>query len=135
LVHLGYVSHIAPPIALGDVPYSQLPLAQAPGEFLLQAALIKAFGPHYGVQIAYATLVGGLATALTYLISRRLLEGVVAAPRVLAAVLAVPLIPLGIYAILPNPFYDSDACVVTLAGIAAILPARDPPTRLRWLVA
>jgi hypothetical protein len=135
LVDLGYVVNIATRIALGDVPYLQFPLAQAPGEFLLQAALIKAFGPHYGVQIAYAAIVGGLATALTYLIARRLLAGAVAAPRALAAVLAIPLIPLGIYAILPNPFYDPDACFAALAGIAAVLAARDHPTRVRWFLA
>lgn len=135
LVDLGYVVNIATRIALGDVPYSQFPLAQAPGEFLLQAVLIKAFGPHYAVQIAYAALVGGLATALTYLIARRLLDGRVGAPGALAAVLTLPLIPLGIYGILPNPFYDPDACVAALAGIAAVLAARDRRVPARWFLA
>lgn len=135
LVDLAYIVNIATRIALGDVPYAQFPLAQAPGTFLIQAALIKLLGPQYLVQIAYATIVGGLATALTYSIARRILEGAVAAPRALALVLSIPLIPLGIYAILPNPFYDPDACFAVLAAIAATLAARDRPTRGRWLLA
>lgn len=43
--------------------------------------------------------------------------------------------PLGIYAIFPHPFYDPDACLAVLASIAAILAARDRPTRARWLLA
>ncbi|MDP9321882.1 MAG: hypothetical protein M3P16_12380 [Chloroflexota bacterium] len=135
LVDIAWVMNNATRIALGDVPYSQFPLAQAPGTFLVQAALIKAFGPHYAVQIAYAAVVGGLATAITYVIGRRVLEDAVPAPRSLAVVLALPLIPLGIYAILPNPFYDPDACLAVLAGIAAVLAARDRPTRGRWFCA
>lgn len=135
LVDLSYILNIATRIAAGDVPYAQFPLAQAPLTFLTQAVLIKAFGPHFFVQIAYATILGGLATALTYTIARRLLAGSVARPAALAAVLAIPLVPLGIYAILPHPFYDPDSCLVVLAATAAILAASDRPTRTRWLVA
>jgi hypothetical protein len=135
LVDLSYMLNIASRIAAGDVPYSQFPLAQAPLTFLGQALLIKAFGPHYFVQIAYATILGGLATALTYTIARRLIAGVVPEPTALAAVLTLPLVPLGIYAILPHPFYDPDTCLVVLAAIAAILAAVDRPTRARWLLA
>src|SRR5205823_3026986 len=81
--------------AAGDVPYAQFPLAQAPLTFLVQALLIKVLGPHFFVQIAYAAIAGGLATVLTYLIARRLVVGVVASPAALAAVLAIPLVPLG----------------------------------------
>jgi hypothetical protein len=135
LVDLSYILNIATRIAAGDVPYAQFPLAQAPLTFLGQALLIKAFGPHYLVQIAYATILGGLATALTYLIARRLIASVVPEPTALAAVLTIPLVPLGIYAIIPHPFYDPDACLVVLAAIAAILAAIDRPTRARWLLA
>ena len=135
LVDIAYVLNIGTRIAAGDVPYAQFPLAQAPLEFLVQALLIRVFGPHYVVQIVYATILGGLATALTYTIARRLLEGAVAQPRVVATILAVPLIPLGIYAIYPHPFYDPDACLVILLGIAAIFVARDRPTRVGWLLA
>ena len=135
LVDLSYILNIATRIAAGDVPYAQFPLAQAPMAFVTQAVLIKAFGPHFFVQIAYATILGGLATALTYLIARRLLDGVVPNPTVLATVISVPVVPLGIYAILPQPFYDPDTCLAVLAAIAAILAAIDRPTRVRWLLA
>ena len=135
LVDISYILNIATRIAAGDVPYAQFPLAQAPLTFLVQALLIKVFGPHFFVQIAYAATAGGLATVLTYLIARRLVVGVVAKPATLAAVLAIPLVPLGIYAILPNPFYDPDGCLAILAAVAAILAASDRPTRKRWLVA
>ena len=135
LVDISYILNIATRIAAGDVPYAQFPLAQAPLTFLVQAALIKAFGPHFFVQIAYAAIVGGIATVLTYLIARRLVAGVVSRPAALAAILAIPLVPLGIYAILPNPFYDPDGCFAILAAVAAILAASDRPTRTRWLIA
>ena len=135
LVDISYILNIATRIAAGDVPYAQFPLAQAPLTFLLQAVLIKLFGPHFFVQIVYAAIVGGLATVLTYLIARRIVAGVVARPAALAAVLAIPLVPLGIYAILPSPFYDPDGCIAILAAVAAILAASDRPTRTRWLVA
>lgn len=135
LVDLGYVVNIATRIALGDVPYRDFPLAQAPGSFLVQALLIKLFGPHYFVQILYASILGGSATALAYLIARRLLAGVVAEPAGLAAVLTVPLVPLGIYAVVPNPFYDPDACVVVLGTMALLLFARDRPTVTRFAAA
>jgi len=135
LVDISYIVNIATRIAAGDVPYAEFPLAQAPIAFLTQAVLIKAFGPHFQVQIVYASIVGGLATVLTYRIARRLIAGVVSQPTALAATLAIPLLPLGIYSIFPNPFYDPDTCFVVLAAIAAILAAIDRPTRLRWLLA
>ena len=135
LVDIAYVLNTASRIAAGDVPYAQFPLAQAPLEFLTQALLIKLFGPHFFVQIAYATILGGLATAFTYVIARRLVTGVVAEPAALAAILAIPLVPLGVYAIIPHPFYDPDACLVVLAAVAAILAAIDRPTPIRWLLA
>ncbi|MEK6224866.1 MAG: glycosyltransferase family 39 protein [Chloroflexota bacterium] len=135
LVDISYVVNIATRIAKGDVPYAQFPLAQAPLTFLAQAVLIKAFGPHFLVQILYASIVGGLATVLTYRIARRLVDGAVPEPTAIAATLTIPLVPLGIYAIITNPFYDPDTCFVVLAAIAAILAAIDRPTRSRWLVA
>ena len=135
LVDISYILNIATRIANGEAPYAQFPLAQAPLAFLAQAVLIKAFGPHFLVQIVYATIVGGLATVLTYRIVRRLIDGIVPEPTALAAILTIPLVPLGIYAIIPNPFYDPDTCFVVLAAIAAILAAIDRPTRARWLLA
>ena len=135
LADLAYPLNTATRIAAGDVPYRDFPLAQAPGEFLMQALLIKAFGPHFGIQIAYATLLGGLATALTYVIVLQIIRGALASPRAVAAILAFPLVPLGIYAVYPHPFYDADACLAVLIAIVAILVARDRPTPATWLVA
>ncbi|OLC54700.1 MAG: hypothetical protein AUH85_11085 [Chloroflexi bacterium 13_1_40CM_4_68_4] len=135
LADLAYPLNTATRIAAGDVPYRDFPLAQAPGEFLIQALLIKAFGPHFGIQIAYATLLGGLATALTYVIVLQIIRGALASPRAVAAILAFPLVPLGIYAVYPHPFYDADACLAVLIAIVAILVARDRPTPATWLVA
>jgi hypothetical protein len=135
LVDLGYVVNIATRIALGDAPYRDFPLAQAPGSFLTQALLIKLFGPHYFIQIAYASVVGGAATVLAFLIARRLLAGAVPEPDGLAAVLTVPLIPLGIYAVVPNPFYDPDACFAGLATIGLLLFARDRPAIWHFVAA
>ena len=135
LVDLSYILNIATRIAAGDVPYAQFPLAQAPLTFLTQAVLIKAFGPHWFAQTAYVTIVGGLAAVLVYTNVRRLISGVAPRPALLALVLAVPVVPLGIYAMLPQPFYDPDTCFLVLAAIAAILAAIDRPTRMRWLLA
>jgi len=135
LVDIAYVLNTATRIAAGDVPYAHFPLVLAPGEFLIQALLIKAFGPHFFLQIAYATILGGLATVFTYAIARRLLREVTADTTTLAAILAIPLVPVGIYAVYPHPFYDSDTCLIVLAAIALNLAARDRPTRTRLLLA
>src|SRR2546430_2038838 len=135
LVDIAYPLNTATRIALGEVPYAQFPLAQAPGEFLVQAMLIKLFGAQYVVQIAYAAIVGGIATVLTSAIAARLLAGALPLPRLFAAVLAIALVPLGVYAIYPHPFYDSDACVLMLAALAATLVALDVRTRSRAVLA
>ena len=131
LVDIAYPLNTATRIAFGEVPYAQFPLVLPPLEFLAQAALIKAFGPHYLVEIAYAAILGGLATAVTYWIVRRLLRGHGTWP-LLPAVLTLPLIPLGIYAIYPHPFYDPDTCLVILAGIALVLAAREWRNPTGW---
>ncbi len=135
LVDIAYVLNTATRIAAGDVPYAGFPLAQAPLEFLVQAALIKAFGPHFVVQIAYATVLGGLGTTMTYAIIRRILAGAVPASDLVAAILAVPLVPLGVYSIYPHPIYDPDACLLVLAATLLILVARDGSSVRRWLLA
>src|SRR5258706_12376558 len=63
LVDISYIVNTATRIAAGDVPYAQFPLAQAPLEFLVQALLIKIGGPHFAVQIMYATILGGRGRA------------------------------------------------------------------------
>jgi hypothetical protein len=135
LVDLGYIVNIATAVAHGEVPYRDFPLVNAPGEFLVQGALIKLLGAHYQVQVIYASLAGGAATLLTYLIARRLLAAIGPRATWVSAVLTLPLIPLGIYAILPNPFYDPDACLAVLASIALLLSARARPSRPRYAAA
>lgn len=135
LVDMAYFVNVATRIAAGDAPYVDFPMAQAPLSFVTQALLIKVFGPSYPAQIAYSAMLGGIATALTCRLARRILDGAVAAPGALAVVLTVPLVPLGIYAIYPHPFYDPDACLVILAAITAIFAARDRPTPARWILA
>ena len=135
LVDIAYPLNIATRIAAGDVPYADFPLAHAPGEFLVQALLIKLLGPHFLVQIAYATILGGLATMLAYAISVRVLAHAMERPHALAAVLSLPLVPLGVYAIYPHPFYDADACIVVLLAILLILRALARPTTVLWVIA
>lgn len=135
LVDIAYFVNIATRIAAGEVPYLDFPLPQAPLSFLSQAALIRLFGSNYPVQIAYVVLLGALATALTYAISRRVLTGAVPRPGSLALILCIPLVPLGIYAIYPHPFYDPDACFAVLAAVGAILAARARPSPALWLIA
>lgn len=135
LVDIAYFLNIGTRIAAGEIPYLDFPLAQAPLSFLSQAALIKLFGPSYPAQIAYVVALGGLATAVTYSLVRRLLTGAVSRPGALALIICLPLVPLGIYAVYPHPFYDPDACLAILATIAAILAARDRPSPARWLLA
>ena len=134
LIDIAYPLNTATRIAAGDVPYVDFPLAHAPLHFLFQAALIKIVGPSFAVQIAYAAIFSGIATALTYWIAGRLLDGVVPRPRLLAALLSLPLVPLGVYSIYPHPFYDPDACLAVLAALAAILAARADPTPRRWIL-
>ena len=135
LVDLAYVLNIATAVAHGVVPYRDFPLVNAPGEFLIQGLLIRVLGAHYSVQIAYASIAGGAATALAFLIARRMLAGIGPWPDGLAAIVALPLIPLGIYAILPNPFYDPDACLAVLATLALLLAARDRSSGARLAAA
>ena len=125
LVDISWILNNATRIARGDVPYVDFQLAQTPGEFLMQAALIRLFGPEYPVQIAYAAIVGGLGTVMTYAVVARLLREVGPASRTIGALLAIPLIPLGVYAIYPHPFYDPDACVLAVAAIWAVVVALD----------
>jgi len=135
LVDIAYPLNTATRIAAGEVPYKDFPLAQAPLEFLIQAALIKLFGPQFVVQIAYAAIVGGASIVLAFVIVRRLLRDAVRAPGLLAASLCLPLVPLGVYAVYPHPFYDPDACALALAVLLSGLVALAAPTPARCALA
>ena len=132
---LSYILNTATRIAAGDVPYAQFPLAHAPLTFVNQAFLIRLFGPHFIVPIVYVSLAGGLATALTWRIVRRMLDGAVSRASVLATILCLPLVPLGISAVYPHPFYDPDTCLAMLIALSVLLAARARPTPRRLLAA
>lgn len=99
-------------IAQGQLPYRDFPLAHAPVTFLLQATIIHLFGRHFLLHALYAAVAGALATLLTWRIVQSRL-GTVPHARLTAFLLASPLCFLGIYSILPLPFYDCD-CVLLL---------------------
>ena len=111
---VSYVLENATRMAAGDVPYRDFPFPYAPLTFMTQAAIIRIFGRAYWHHIAYAALACGAASVVTYCIVRRIVA------RPLAAILCAPLIPLGIYCILPIPFYDPDCCLAILIAIAAV---------------
>jgi type IV secretory pathway VirB3-like protein len=112
---VSYILENAARIVAGDVPYRDFPFPYAPLTFLVQAAIVRIFGRVYWHHVAYAVLACGAGTALTYLVVRRLV------PRATAVCLTLPLALLGIYCILPHPFYDPDACVVIVALIAMLV--------------
>src|SRR5436305_5172453 len=95
---LSYILENASRIAAGDVPYRDFPFPYAPLTFVVQALLIRLFGRALWHHVAYAAIVGAIATALTYLIALRITKS-----RALSVILTLPLIPLGIYCIFPHP--------------------------------
>jgi type IV secretory pathway VirB3-like protein len=115
-----YVLEHAARIAAGDVPYRDFAFPYAPLTFLVQAAIIRLFGRVYWHHVLYAALACGAATALTYVVVRRFV------PRATAFFVTLPLALLGIYCILPHPFYDPDACLAVVALLAAFLAGRRP---------
>lgn len=119
---VSYVLENATCIAAGDIPYRDFPFPYAPLTFLVQAAIVRLFGRVYWHHVAYAMLACGAATAVTYLVVRRLV------PRAIAVWLTLPLALLGIYCILPHPFYDPDACLAVTILLLALL---SPPARAR----
>src|SRR5215207_2747631 len=89
---LSFILEQAYRISLGQVPYRDFPLAYPPLAYVTQAALIKVTGTVFWHHVAYAAVVGGLATLLTWRIVLRLLRGSVEQPRVAAFLLSVPLV-------------------------------------------
>jgi hypothetical protein len=112
---VSYLLENAARIAAGDVPYRDFPFPYAPLTFVIQATIIRLFGRAYWHHVVYAALACGSASALTYFIVRRIVA------RPLAAILCAPLGILGIYCILPIPFYDPDCCLAMLIIFAVLL--------------
>jgi hypothetical protein len=115
-----YILDTAFRISLGQTPYRDFPLAHAPLTFLFQAALIRFGGRVFFHHVLYAALVGGLGTVLAWRIVLETLRARVRAAWAVSLLLAAPLTVVGIYSILPFPFYDCD-CVFCILGVIYLL--------------
>jgi hypothetical protein len=113
---LSYLLDTSWRIALGQVPYRDFPLVHPPVTFLIQAAIMRLAGRHYGLQIAYAAVAGGLGTVLTWRIALRILEGIRHAWAI-SLMLAAPLVALGISSVYPHPIYDGDCALAILVAV------------------
>lgn len=108
LFDASYVLNTAARIALGQMPYRDFPLPHAPLTFLTQAAIIRFTGRVFFHHVLYVALVGGLGTVIAWQIASEILRKRVAAAWSVALMLALPLVVLGVYCIVPNPEYDCD---------------------------
>jgi hypothetical protein len=104
-------------IALGQMPYRDFPLVHSPLTFLIQAAIMRLTGRVFFHHILYAALVNGLATVLAWRIVLHTLRQHLSTAWPLSLLLAAPLIPLGVYSILPFPSYDCDTAFSILIVI------------------
>lgn len=116
---VSYILENASRIAGGDVPYRDFPFPYAPLTFLVQATIVRVFGRAYWHHAIYAALTCGAASAFTLAIVRRLVH------EAHALFLSGPLAVLGIYCILPHPFYDPDCCLAILLILGALAIADD----------
>ena len=114
---LSYLLDSAWRFSLGQRPYRDIPFAHAPLTFLLQAALIRVFGRVYWPHLAWAALAGGVGTVLAWRLLVWVLRPLGTGAWRMGALLAAPLVPLGIYGVYPHPIYDNDcilACLLSL---------------------
>jgi hypothetical protein len=114
---LSYVLENSYRISLGDVPYRDFPFVHAPLTFLIQAAIIKLTGRVFWHHVAYCAVIGGLSTVITWRILLNVLRDKVQQHRLVALLLGLPLIPLGVYAVFPHPFYDPDCTFFILIAV------------------
>ena len=132
---LSYILENSYRISLGDLPYRDFPFPYPPLTFLIQAAIIKIGGRVFWHTIIYSTLMGGVATVLTWRILLNLLREKIAHARWLALILSLPLIVLGIYCVYPHPFYDPDCTLAILVGLLLLQRLeRKPPSSGRSLL-
>lgn len=114
---LSYILENAHRIANGEIPYRDFPFPYAPLTFLIQAALIKLSGRVFWHTTVYCAVLNGLATVLTWRILVHVIRDAGSKSRWPAVLLALPLIPLGIYSIFPHPFYDPDCTFAILIAV------------------
>jgi hypothetical protein len=121
-------------IALGQMPYRDFPLVHSPLTFLIQAAIMRLTGRVFFHHVLYATIINGLATVLAWRIALRTLQGRLHAAWPVSLLLAAPLIPLGVYSILPFPSYDCDSAFSILLVIFLLqrLPEDSIASNSRW---
>jgi hypothetical protein len=135
---LSYLLDISYRIALGQMPYRDFPLVHPPLTFLLQAVIMRLAGRHYFLHVAYAALIGGLATVVTWRVILRFLDNKVPHAWWISLLLAAPLTVLGVYSIYPHPIYDCDAGFAILIAIFLLQRLNKPgqSTLLRqWAMA
>ncbi|MGA2832601.1 MAG: hypothetical protein ABSE55_05975 [Terracidiphilus sp.] len=122
-----YILDTAFRISLGQTPYRDFPLAHAPLTFLLQAALIRFGGRVFFHHVLYAAVVGGLGTVLAWRIMLETLRRQSRAAWGVSLLLATPLTVVGIYSILPFPFYDCDCvfCILVVIFLLQRVSAND----------
>jgi hypothetical protein len=114
---LSYLLDTSWRIALGQTPYRDFPLVHPPLTFLIQATIMRLAGRHYLLHIAYAALVAGLGTVLSWRIIVRILTDNASSPWIVSLLLASPLTVLGIYSVYPHPIYDCDCAFAILVAI------------------
>lgn len=115
-----YILDTAFRISLGQTPYRDFPLAHAPLTFLIQAAIIRFSGRVFFHHVLYAAVIGGLGTVLAWRIALKTLRGRLRTAWIVSLLLTAPLTVLGIYSILPFPFYDCD-CVFCILLVIFLL--------------
>jgi hypothetical protein len=115
-----YILDTSVRISLGQLPYHDFPLAHAPLTFLIQALILRLCGRVFFHHLLYAAIVGGLGTVLAWRILLGTLRGHLRASWFVSLLLAVPLTVLGIYSVLPFPFYDCD-CVFCILIVILLL--------------
>ena len=104
-------------IACGQMPYRDFPLVHAPLTFLIQAAIMRLTGRVFFHHVLYAAIINGLATVVAWRIALRTLQGRLPGAWLVSLLLAAPLVPLGVYSILPFPSYDCDSAFSILLVI------------------
>jgi hypothetical protein len=123
-------------IALGQMPYRDFPLVHSPLTFLIQAAIMRLTGRVFFHHVLYAAIVGGLGTVLAWRIVLHTLRGRLCATWPVSLLLAAPLVPLGVYSILPFPSYDCDSAFSILLVIFLLQRLPEDPaasnSRLRF---
>jgi hypothetical protein len=122
---LSYLLDTSWRITLGQVPYRDFPLVHPPLTFLIQAAIMHLAARHYLLHVAYAALIGGLGTVISWRIILRILRNKVDSAWALSLLLAAPLTVLGVYSIYPHPIYDCDAAFAILIAVLLLLQLTD----------